>query len=105
MKITDTEFRYHVECMRGNMQAPSTRAAYMVLVEGTSQKAAYEICGSSASNVSDAVRRIKQRHARMMEVFIARAKLTRDALLAIGVKPEDLIAVLPELENAENESA
>jgi hypothetical protein len=70
--LSDAEFRLIVKQMRGNMEDKATRAAYLVMVDGMSQKAAFEQCGSSAANVNGAIQKITIRHKEIMDVYTER---------------------------------
>lgn len=67
--VTDAEFRLIVKQMRGSMEDKATAAAYLVMVNGMTQKAAYDQVGSSAANVNGAIQKITIRHKEIMEVY------------------------------------
>lgn len=72
IRLSETEFNYLIGQMCVDMSAKAVQAAYLVLVNGMSQKAAFEQAGSSASNVNGTVKRIIDRHLEIMDVYTER---------------------------------
>jgi hypothetical protein len=70
--LSDAEFRLIVKQMRGKMEDKATAAAYLVMVNGLSQKDAFEQTGSSAANVNGAIQKITIRHKEIMDVYTER---------------------------------
>jgi hypothetical protein len=72
--LTEAEFLVHAKWMRTDLSVKSTKGAYLVLVEGLTQKVAAEQTGASPANVNDSVRRVTQRHNEFMEAYGPRLK-------------------------------
>lgn len=72
--LTEAEFLVHAKWMRTDLSVKSTKGAYLVLVEGLTQKVAAEQTGASPANVNDSVRRVTQRHNEFMEAYGPRMK-------------------------------
>jgi hypothetical protein len=72
--LTEAEFMLHAKWMRTSLDVKSTKGAYLVLVNGLTQKEAVEQTGSSAANVNESVQRVTVRHNEIMEIYGPRLK-------------------------------
>lgn len=80
-RLSEAEFMLHAKWMRTSLEVKATKGAYLVMVEGMTQKEAADISGSSQPNVNEAVQRTSRRHYELMEVYGARLGNTAHELL------------------------
>lgn len=81
-RLSEAEFLLHAKWMRTSLEVKATKGAYLVMVEGLTQKEAADISGSSQPNVNEAVQRTSRRHYELMEVYGERLGVTAQDILS-----------------------